>query len=167
MGRLDSAEQAGLQYKKKEKKDAPGGWDVFNSKALYNAYLKRAEKIPVDLEEYNTAKSTDPEFYRGADSLQYGKVSKWMAWLGAALSVCVACSTSRDFSVIAWKDDGACICREMAVINLCLACHCRLRRQSCLIRMWIAWLQSWQTGEQDGCLSPVGDVTGTCMLQGN
>ena len=42
--RLDTLEQAELQYKKKEKKTAPEGWDVFNSKALYDAYLKRADK---------------------------------------------------------------------------------------------------------------------------
>ena len=43
--RLDTLEQAELQYKKKEKKKAPEGWDVFNSKALYDAYLKRADKV--------------------------------------------------------------------------------------------------------------------------
>ena len=43
--RLDTLEQAELQYKKKEKKTAPEGWDVFNSKALYDAYLKRADKV--------------------------------------------------------------------------------------------------------------------------
>lgn len=43
--RLDTVEQAELQYKKQEKKEAPAGWDVFNPKTLYNAYLKRAEKV--------------------------------------------------------------------------------------------------------------------------
>ena len=45
--RLETVEQAELQYKKKEKKDTPFGWDVFNTKALYQAYLKRSEKVGV------------------------------------------------------------------------------------------------------------------------
>lgn len=31
--------------------------------------------MDVDLEEYNKMKEADPEFYREASSLQYGKVS--------------------------------------------------------------------------------------------
>ena len=49
--RLDTVEQAELQYKKQEKKEAPAGWDVFNPKTLYNAYLKRAEKVGLRGEE--------------------------------------------------------------------------------------------------------------------
>lgn len=48
---------------------------VFNQKTLYNAYKKRTKNIEVDLEEYNRMKEADPEFYREASSLQYGKVS--------------------------------------------------------------------------------------------
>ena len=47
---------------------------VFNQKTLYNAYKKRTKNIDVDLEEYNKMKEADPEFYREASSLQYGKV---------------------------------------------------------------------------------------------
>lgn len=47
---------------------------VFNQKTLYNAYKKRTKNVNVDLEEYNKMKESDPEFYREASSLQYGKV---------------------------------------------------------------------------------------------
>jgi pre-mRNA-splicing factor SYF2 len=47
---------------------------VFNQKTLYDAYKKRTKNIEVDMETYNKAKETDPEFYRDASSLQYGKV---------------------------------------------------------------------------------------------
>lgn len=47
---------------------------VFNQKTLYDAYKKRSKNIEVDLEEYNKIKEADPEFYREASSLQYGKV---------------------------------------------------------------------------------------------
>lgn len=47
---------------------------VFNQKTLYNAYKKRTKNIEVDLEEYNKMKEADPEFYREASSLRYGKV---------------------------------------------------------------------------------------------
>lgn len=47
---------------------------VFNQRALYDAYKKRTKNIEVDLEEYNKMKEADPEFYREASSLQYGKV---------------------------------------------------------------------------------------------
>lgn len=49
-------------------------WSVFNQKALYNAYKKRTKNIECDVEEYNKLKESDPEFYRNASSLQYGKV---------------------------------------------------------------------------------------------
>lgn len=48
---------------------------VFNQKTLYNAYKKRTKNVQVDVEEYNKMKDADPEFYRDASSLQYGKVS--------------------------------------------------------------------------------------------
>lgn len=47
---------------------------VFNQKSLYNGYKKRTKNIEVNLEEYNKLKAEDPEFYREASSLQYGKV---------------------------------------------------------------------------------------------
>lgn len=73
---LDTQEMAETKYKKWEKDPAPFGWDVFNQKTLYNAYKKRTKNIEVDLEEYNRMKSADPEFYREASSLQYGKAPK-------------------------------------------------------------------------------------------
>lgn len=51
------------------------GWTVFNQKTLFNAYKKRTKNIDIDLVEYNKMKEADPEFYRDASSLQYGKVS--------------------------------------------------------------------------------------------
>ncbi|PON55552.1 mRNA splicing factor SYF [Parasponia andersonii] len=73
---LDTEEMAESKYKKWEKDPAPFGWDVFNQKTLYNAYKKRTKNIEVDLEEYNRMKEADPEFYREASSLQYGKAPK-------------------------------------------------------------------------------------------
>jgi hypothetical protein len=41
---------------------------------LYDAYKKRTKNIEVNMDAYNKAKESDPEFYREASSLQYGKV---------------------------------------------------------------------------------------------
>lgn len=73
---LDTQEMAENKYKKWEKDPAPYGWDVFNQKSLYNAYKKRTKNIECDVEEYNKMKEADPEFYREASSLQYGKAPK-------------------------------------------------------------------------------------------
>ncbi|XP_006838361.2 pre-mRNA-splicing factor syf2 [Amborella trichopoda] len=73
---LDTQEAAEVKYKKWEKEPAPFGWDVFNQKTLYNAYKKRTENIKCDMEEYEKLKECDPEFYRNATSLQYGKAPK-------------------------------------------------------------------------------------------
>ncbi|KAH1231219.1 Pre-mRNA-splicing factor syf2 [Glycine max] len=73
---LDTQEAAEEKYKKWEKDPAPFGWDVFNQKTLYNAYKKRTKNVEVDVEEYNRMKEADPEFYRDASSLQYGKAPK-------------------------------------------------------------------------------------------
>lgn len=73
---LDTQDAAEVKYKKWEKDPAPFGWDVFNQRSLYNAYKKRTKNIEVDLEEYNKLKEEDPEFYREASSLQYGKAPK-------------------------------------------------------------------------------------------
>lgn len=73
---LDTQEAAEEKYKKREKDPAPFGWDVFNQRTLYNAYKKRTKNIEVDVEEYNRMKEADPEFYRDASSLQYGKAPK-------------------------------------------------------------------------------------------
>lgn len=70
---LDTQEAAEVKYKKWEKDPAPFGWDVFNQKTLYNAYKKRTKNVDVD---YNKMKEADPEFYREASSLQYGKAPK-------------------------------------------------------------------------------------------
>ncbi|CAJ1977622.1 unnamed protein product [Sphenostylis stenocarpa] len=73
---LDTQEAAEVKYKKWDKDPAPFGWDVFNQKTLYNAYKKRTKNVEVDVEEYNRMKEADPEFYRDASSLQYGKAPK-------------------------------------------------------------------------------------------
>ncbi|CAI9104793.1 OLC1v1003554C1 [Oldenlandia corymbosa var. corymbosa] len=73
---LDTQEMAETKYKKWEKDPAPAGWDVFNQRTLYNAYKKRTKNVEVDVEEYNKMKEADPEFYRDASSLQYGKAPK-------------------------------------------------------------------------------------------
>lgn len=73
---LDTQERAETKYKKWEKDPAPFGWDVFNQKTLYDAYKKRTKNIEVDIDEYNKMKEADPEFYREASSLQYGKAPK-------------------------------------------------------------------------------------------
>ncbi|KAI3447927.1 hypothetical protein Pfo_004592 [Paulownia fortunei] len=73
---LDTQEMAESKYKKWEKEPAPAGWDVFNQRTLYNAYKKRTKNIEVDHDEYNRMKEADPEFYREASSLQYGKAPK-------------------------------------------------------------------------------------------
>ncbi|CAM8976048.1 unnamed protein product [Rhodiola kirilowii] len=73
---LDTQDMAESKYKKWEKDPAPYGWDVFNQKTLYDAYKKRTKNINIDLDEYNKMKEADPEFYRDASSLQYGKAPK-------------------------------------------------------------------------------------------
>lgn len=44
------------------------------SKILYIAYKKRTRNIEVDMDVYNRAKDSDPEFYHEASSIQYGKL---------------------------------------------------------------------------------------------
>ncbi|KAF4367450.1 hypothetical protein F8388_025868 [Cannabis sativa] len=80
---LDTEEMAETKYKKWEKDPAPSGWDgefryliIPSYKTLYNAYKKRTKNIEIDLTEYNRMKESDPEFYREASSLQYGKAPK-------------------------------------------------------------------------------------------
>ncbi|KAK9811222.1 hypothetical protein WJX72_000229 [[Myrmecia] bisecta] len=70
--RLDTVEAAEAAYKKREKKEAPTGWEAFNQKSLYKAYEKRTANVPYTQEEYEAMRSKDPEFYRTADSLKYG-----------------------------------------------------------------------------------------------
>lgn len=43
--RLDTAEYAELQAQKHKKKDTPEGWEIFNQKSLYNAYMKRTQHV--------------------------------------------------------------------------------------------------------------------------
>ncbi|KAF3775788.1 Pre-mRNA-splicing factor [Nymphaea thermarum] len=73
---LDTQEMAEKKYKKWEKEPAPFGWDVFNQKTLYDAYKKRTKNIEVDMDQYKKLRESDPEFYRSASSLQYGKIPK-------------------------------------------------------------------------------------------
>uniref|UniRef100_A0A7R9VHV7 peptidylprolyl isomerase n=1 Tax=Chlamydomonas euryale TaxID=1486919 RepID=A0A7R9VHV7_9CHLO len=71
--RLETVEQAELQYAKREKKEKPAGWDIFNTKALYNAYMKRTENVPYTKEDYEAAKARNPELYSDeVDGLKFG-----------------------------------------------------------------------------------------------
>eukprot|EP00898_Chlorokybus_atmophyticus_P002207 jgi/Chlat1/2988/Chrsp2S04706 len=70
---LHTEEQAEEQYKKRQKKPAAFGWDVFNQRSLYNAYKKRTQNVPYTPEDYEKIKASQPEFYRDADSMQYGR----------------------------------------------------------------------------------------------
>ena len=44
----------------------------FDQATLYDAYEKRTAALKPDRAAYEAARATDPEFYRAADSLQYG-----------------------------------------------------------------------------------------------
>ncbi|KAK9912862.1 hypothetical protein M0R45_036696 [Rubus argutus] len=68
---LDTQEMAEEKYKRWRKEPAPSGWDVFNSKTLYNAHKKRTKNVQVDLEEYNKMKEEEP-----FSCLQYGTAPK-------------------------------------------------------------------------------------------
>jgi len=71
---IETMEKAQSEYYRKDKKKpAPVGWEVHNPAALARAYDKRAEKIPIDMEEYQRMKTENPEFYRGGNSFEYGK----------------------------------------------------------------------------------------------
>ena len=48
--RLETAETAEFKYEKSAKKAAPVGWEAFNQRTKAEAYDKRADKIPVDLQ---------------------------------------------------------------------------------------------------------------------
>lgn len=75
-------------YNPESIKHESGFLSVFNQKTLYDAYKKRTKTIEVDLEEYNRMKEADPEFYREASSLQYGKVvSYFFFFLNPLLSL--------------------------------------------------------------------------------
>lgn len=69
---VQTAETAEAIAKKKNKRKNPQGWEAFNQAALYAAYERRTESIKPNLEEYETARAKDPEFYRASDSLAYG-----------------------------------------------------------------------------------------------
>ncbi|KAK4714163.1 hypothetical protein R3W88_020070 [Solanum pinnatisectum] len=75
MNEARKANQSAMVVEKKKTEASPG-WDVFNKQMLYDAYKKRTKNVAVDVVEYNTMKETDPEFYREASSLQYGKAPK-------------------------------------------------------------------------------------------
>lgn len=46
--------------------------DQLENFGCWQAYDKRAAKVPYTLEEYEARKAGDPEFYRTQDSLMYG-----------------------------------------------------------------------------------------------
>ena len=103
---LETAETAEAQAKKKEKKSAPKGWDAFTEASKYAAYERRTETITPDLESYEAAKASDPEFYRAGDSLLYGgaggapkdAVDRMVAELNERQSKGAAFSRRRKFS---------------------------------------------------------------------
>ena len=70
---LDSLEAAERAYKKKNKKPAISGPDPFSQQNLYRSFQRRADAVPVDLEEYERAKREAPEFYRDGNSMMYGQ----------------------------------------------------------------------------------------------
>ena len=45
---------AEVLYKKRQKKEAPQGWESFNQRTLFRGYEKRADKIDVDMEVRDT-----------------------------------------------------------------------------------------------------------------
>ncbi|KAF8070918.1 PCKR1 [Scenedesmus sp. PABB004] len=71
--RLESAEIAEAKYKKKEKKPAPEGGEVFTTRATHLAYERRAAKITPDLPRYEAAKAAHPDRALEVDPLQYGR----------------------------------------------------------------------------------------------
>jgi hypothetical protein len=78
---------------------------VFNQKTLYDAYKKRTKNVEVDLEEYNRMKEADPEFYRDASSLQYGKVQ--FCRRNAMLPVVVLAYSNSPQKKVIWLVVGA------------------------------------------------------------
>ena len=68
---LDKAEVAEYHAKKREHKPQP-----FGEQALFHAYERRAAGIQPDLEAYEASKAKEREFYRAADSLEYGGLNK-------------------------------------------------------------------------------------------
>ena len=73
---LETAGSAQQKYKKKEKKGAAFGWDVFNQQALYNAYEKRVANLKPDMEAYENAKGEEGFYGHGAQgNLGYGTVA--------------------------------------------------------------------------------------------
>lgn len=69
---LQTTEEAEAQYRKREKKDAAFGWDIFNSKSIYRAHKKRIRDMPVDeitAESALAAKDDGDDYdHGGADS---------------------------------------------------------------------------------------------------
>merc|ERR1712005_34961 len=74
-----SQEEAEQMYKRKKKKErtiATAGTIPTDIDVQYASIQKRADAIPVNLDEYERAKHADPEFYRDGNSLLYGQAPK-------------------------------------------------------------------------------------------
>jgi pre-mRNA-splicing factor SYF2 len=67
---------AQAKYEKSAPKPAPFGWDAFNQAALYNAYDKRASKVPVDKAAYEATKQAAPDVALEKDPMEYGKMTE-------------------------------------------------------------------------------------------
>ena len=74
-----SQEEAEQMYKRKKKKErtiATAGTMPTDIDVQYASIQKRADAIPVNLDEYERAKHADPEFYRDGNSMLYGQAPK-------------------------------------------------------------------------------------------
>jgi len=70
---LVTAEDADWLTKKKKKKSNDSGLNQHSNDTHYNAYKRRTTLMGRNLEEYKKAKESQTDFYREADSLDYGK----------------------------------------------------------------------------------------------
>ena len=73
---LQTAEQAGKLYAKKDGAKQLEGWEAAGEKGAYRKYERRVQHAQVSREEYEKAREANPEFYRDADSLQYGGAAR-------------------------------------------------------------------------------------------
>eukprot|EP00761_Pharyngomonas_kirbyi_P013002 gb/GECH01013029.1/.p1 GENE.gb/GECH01013029.1/~~gb/GECH01013029.1/.p1 ORF type:complete len:288 (+),score=93.16 gb/GECH01013029.1/:1-864(+) len=72
---LTAAQAEEMEQAKKRKKDraAPHGWEVFNDDAIFKAYGKRVDRVPITKKEYEQQKEKlGDEFYPTVDSLNFG-----------------------------------------------------------------------------------------------
>ena len=76
---LQTAEQAEQKYAKRDGADKRKlkSWELAQGeKGAYKNYERRSAQAQVSPEEYAAARAANPEFYRGADSLQHGQAPR-------------------------------------------------------------------------------------------